>query len=338
MKLFTRFVFALTLLLNGAIVAQELSDEDAARVIARVGDEEITAGQFARDLQFRLAQLRAATGKEITPDLRIRRLLMDELIQERILSIAARNADIEVPEAELEEEFQARRVVFDSDAAYEDYLKRLKLTEEELKERMRSRIRIKHFVDGKTGDITVTPEDVDARYEVMKSEGKMNRNQDTRDIAVILLRAKGGSDDDWRAAEDRAKATKARIDGGESFDAVAKEVSEDPNTKPTGGKLYEMQVGSFYPELEAAMDVLEVGDVSDPVRSTMGWYVITLLDVNTPGTVSKDKVADRIEAQLVAEKRKEAVDAIVSESQKLIRVEMISGEESPAAEVTTEKE
>lgn len=313
-------------------MAQVLTEEEAKQVIARVGDEEITAGEFARDLQFRVGQLEASAGRKIEPDLRMRRRLMNELIQERILNIAARNAGVEITDKELEEEFETRKQLFDSEEAYQGYLDSLKLTEPELKEHIRSRLRIKTFIEDKAGPLTATPEEIDELYALMKSQGHMTRTANTRDIAVILLRAKSGTDESWRAAEERAEAVKARLDAGEDFQAVAREVSEDPETAPDGGLLIEMKHGSFYPELEAAMDELAVGEVSEPVRSVMGWYLLKILQENKPGTISREKAADRLAKEIVEEKRQAVARDVVAEAQKLIRVEMVKAPEEKSAE------
>lgn len=314
-------------------LAQGLTEEQAAYVIAQVGDEVITAGDFARDLEFRLAQMKSVTGQAVKPDVTIRRALMNELVQERILSIAARNSGIEVTDEELEADFLERKEVFDSEDAYQNYLSALKLTEDALKQHMRSRIRIKNFIERETGPLSATDEELESLYALLKSQGKMTRISDTRDLVVVMLRAKGGSDESWRAAEDRAKAAKARIDGGEPVEQVAREVSEDPNTAPNGGKLLEIPVGGFYPELEEAMKNLELGVTSEPIRSVMGWYLITIVQVNKPGTVPLEKVKDQLEAQVVGDKRKEIVAKIVNDTQKLIRVELFDMENQPAAPV-----
>jgi parvulin-like peptidyl-prolyl isomerase len=302
---------------------QELTPEQAAQVIAQVGDEVITAGEFARDIQFKVRQIEQTTGQKVNPDLRFRRALLTEVINSRILGIVARNAGTPVSEEELEKEFQERKGVFDSEEAYQGYLKRLNMTEAALKENIRSRLRVKNFVDQKTGELIAADEEIAKAYETLKAEGKMNRKEKTRDIAVMLLRAKGGSDEDWRGAEERANAARARVLAGESFEAVARELSEDPSTAPRGGVLREMKIGSFYPELETAMSALKSGDVSAPVRSVMGWYVITILAENEPGIVPIESGRDILRDQVIEGKRRDIILAIVEDAQKLIRVELL---------------
>jgi parvulin-like peptidyl-prolyl isomerase len=311
--------------------AQELKADQANQVVARVGDETITAGEFARDLQFKVRQIESATGQKVNPDLRFRRALMAEIINNRILNIVARNSGTAVDDTELEKDFQERKGVFDSEEAYQGYLKRLNMTEDALKENVRSRLRVKNFVDQKTGELTASEEEIAKAYDTLKAQGKVNRTEDTRDVAVILMRAKGGSDEAWKAAEERAKAARTRIEAGETFDAVAREISEDPATAPRGGVLRELKVGSFYPELEGAMKGLKAGDIAGPVRSVMGWYLITILAENKPGVVPIESMHDLLHDQIIEGKRRAKVAEIVAEAQKLIRVEILEAPETPLA-------
>ena len=337
MKIVMRVVvaaFMVSLSASSQAQGQELTPEQAAQVIARVGDEVITAGEIARDVQFKIRQIEGTTGQKVNPDLRFRRALLGEVINSRILGIVARNAGTPVSDEALEQEFQERKEFFDSEEAYQGYLKRLNMTEADLRENVRSRLRVKNFVDEKTGELSATDEEITEAYETLKAEGKMNRKENTRDIAVMLLRAKGGSDEDWRAAEERANAARARVLAGESFETVARELSEDPSTAPRGGVLREMKIGSFYPELETAMSTLKPGDVSAPVRSVMGWYVITILAENAPGTVPIESTRDILKDQVIEGKRREIIAKIVADAQKLIRVEFVE-EPAPTAPSST---
>lgn len=312
---------------------QQLTEEQASQVLARVGDEVITAGEFARDLQYRVRQIQASTGKPVNPDARFRRALMNELIGSRILNILARNAGMEVSEEAVEKEFADRKEIFDTEAAYEGYLKRLGLTEEILKENIRSRLRVKAFVDGETGEITASEEELAKAYENLKAQGAVTRTEVTRDIAVILLRARGGTDEDWRAAEEAAKAARARIVGGEAFQDVAREISDDATTAERGGELREMKKGTFYAELETVMDTMAVGDISEPVRSVLGWYLITILAENEPGIIPLEKIREGLEQEVIDTKRRVQIAEIVKEAQLLIRVEMVEAPEAePGAE------
>ena len=66
MKIVMRVVvaaFMVSLSASSQAQGQELTPEQAAQVIARVGDEVITAGEFARDVQFKIRQIEGTTGQ-----------------------------------------------------------------------------------------------------------------------------------------------------------------------------------------------------------------------------------------------------------------------------------
>lgn len=324
-------LFGLAVCLLGfaqAACSQALPQADAERPLAQVGDEVITVGEFAREVQIRLRDIQATTGKAITPDLRFRRALMNELVNGRVLSVAARNAGVKISDEEVEKEFSERKAALGDEAAYAAYLERMNLTEAELKENIRSRMRVTRFVDETSGELTASDKEIEEAYEVLKARGAMTRTEKTRDIAAILLRPAGESDEDWKAAEERAKKVYERLVAGEEFQALARELSDEPNTANRGGVLREMKFGSFYPELETAMDALAPGAYSEPVRSSSGWYLVTVLQVNEPGTIALDTVREGVEQEVIANKRKKVMADIVADTQKLLRIELIPSPET----------
>ncbi|MGC2224348.1 MAG: peptidylprolyl isomerase, partial [Methylocella sp.] len=71
------------------------------------------------------------------------------------------------------------------------------------------------------------------------------------------------------ATEEEAKAALKRIMGGDEFATIAKEVSKDPGSE--GGDLGWFTKDRMVPEFADAAFKLEVGQVSDPVKSPFGW-------------------------------------------------------------------
>ncbi|MEO1573350.1 MAG: peptidylprolyl isomerase [Pseudomonadota bacterium] len=69
-----------------------------------------------------------------------------------------------------------------------------------------------------------------------------------------------------------------RISEGEDFAELAREFSDDKGTANAGGDLGWMRRGMFVPQFEAALDDLEPGGMSEPVRSPFGWHLIELID------------------------------------------------------------
>lgn len=74
-----------------------------------------------------------------------------------------------------------------------------------------------------------------------------------------------------------ADALKARIDSGESFEAIASEYSKCPSSQ-RGGDLGYFGKGQMVSEFETAAFELPVGKVSAPIRTQFGWHLIKVLD------------------------------------------------------------
>jgi len=73
-----------------------------------------------------------------------------------------------------------------------------------------------------------------------------------------------------------ARAAEARLASGESFGAVAKQVSLDPGSKVNNGELGCGDPAQFVPEFAAAVRTLAIGEVSDPVRTQFGYHLIVV--------------------------------------------------------------
>jgi len=65
---------------------------------------------------------------------------------------------------------------------------------------------------------------------------------------------------------------------GDSFEAVAKVISEDPGSAVDGGDLGWAGPGVFVPEFQAVCDELEIDEISQPFQTSYGWHIIQLLD------------------------------------------------------------
>lgn len=91
----------------------------------------------------------------------------------------------------------------------------------------------------------------------------------------ILVALDAGADDAAvAAARARAAEVAARIQDGEDFEIVAAEVSDDPGSKTKGGDLGFFRRGQMVKPVEEAAFSLDVGVLSEPVRSDFGFHVL----------------------------------------------------------------
>ena len=88
----------------------------------------------------------------------------------------------------------------------------------------------------------------------------------------ILVRVTDQVDD--AAAKARAETLRARIIGGADFQEVAKEASEDANSRGQGGDLGWFPAEAFGPDFGQQVQSVEDGGVTAPFRTDAGWHIV----------------------------------------------------------------
>ena len=83
---------------------------------------------------------------------------------------------------------------------------------------------------------------------------------------------------DTAGGQQKLTQIRTRIQAGESFEAMAKEFSEDPNSASAGGELPWFSQGQMPEEIEIAAQGLDIGKVSEPFRTQYGWHLLEVLD------------------------------------------------------------
>ncbi|MEX2962097.1 SurA N-terminal domain-containing protein [Microbulbifer sp. TYP-18] len=134
--------------------------------------------------------------------------------------------------------------------------------------------------------IDVSPEDVRAQYE---QEVANLQTQVRRRAAHILLED---------AAQDKVDEVQARLDAGEDFAELAKELSDDLGSSEEGGDLGFTSGDVFPQNFEEALAKLEVGQVSGPVVTDSGTHFIKLLEVEDAEIPSFEERQGAIAEQL----------------------------------------
>jgi peptidyl-prolyl cis-trans isomerase SurA len=83
---------------------------------------------------------------------------------------------------------------------------------------------------------------------------------------------------DDEAVYQKLTELRQQILDGDSFEAVAKVISEDPGSAVDGGDLGWAGPDVFVPEFQAVCDELEIDEISKPFKTSFGWHIIQLLD------------------------------------------------------------
>ncbi|MGH8243334.1 MAG: SurA N-terminal domain-containing protein, partial [Steroidobacteraceae bacterium] len=113
------------------------------------------------------------------------------------------------------------------------------------------------------------------------------------------------------AAEAKAKRAYERAAAGEDFAALARELSEDPGSKESGGDLGEAERADFVGPFGDAVWSMKPGEIRGPVKTEFGWHVIKL-ESATPDTT---RSFEEVRAELEPEFRRTQVDDAFGDAQ-----------------------
>ncbi len=167
-------------------------------------------------------------------------------------------------------------------------------------------------IDDLKGSIEVTEEDLEGYFEQNKSRWVV---PEKRSASHILL-AVDSEASDSEVAEKKAEADTLveRIAAGETLASLAAEFSDDPGSAGNGGSLGEFGRGVMVSEFEEVAYAMNVGEVSDPVRSDFGFHIIQLDEIIEEQGQSFDEVKAELEDEYRAERAEtefyEAVDTL----------------------------
>lgn len=205
-------------------------------------------------------QIAADEDGELTRAVQAR--LLTEMIESRIVDQGANELGVELDdEAVAQRRAELIEEVGGQDA-FDDLVERSGLGEEEINRQIREITLRDRVQEALTGDVEVTDEEVEAFYS--EHRGERYERLSARHVLT--------------ETEEEADEVIERIEAGEDFAEVAREVSIDTGSGAEGGDLGEFGRGQMVPEFEEAAFEAEVGELVGPVQSQFGFHVIEVTD------------------------------------------------------------
>lgn len=286
---------ALALALAGASLgaaAQGTAARSADYIVAVVNNELVTQVEVEQRLA-RAREEARRNGAQLPPEPQLRKQVLDSLIEERVVITHARESGVRVDEPEIDRAVAnvAAMNKLSVDVLRErlraegiDYLRfRDNLRDQILAERIREREVV--------GRIKVTDAEVE---DYLQQQRTKKAASSEINIAQILIKVpEGASLATMAERKALADTALARIKAGESFEAVAREVSEDAN-RDKGGAMG-AKPAERYPDLfvQAVAGLPVGGLVATPLRSGAGFHVLKLLSRSDAQTMTATQTRAR---------------------------------------------
>ena len=165
---------------------------------------------------------------------------------------------------------------------------------------------VKLSQDDLSKKVVVTDEALEAFYEDNKDQFT---DPEQRQASHILIRIETEAQES--EAQEKIAEIQKKLAEGADFAELAKENSQDPGSASLGGDLGMFQQGMMVPEFDKAVFSMNVGEVSEPVKTEFGFHLIKLMKIQPKKTQPYEDVKTEVEQQFrMVEAEKEFFDLL----------------------------
>lgn len=310
----------------GVAAEPALSDAEAAQVVAKVNDVEITEGEIQKVLGMFTKQM----GQRIPPDQlatalpRIRERIVEELVMRRIMLEEVAKQGIGISDSEFAEIKAELAEELPPDVTLESYMEETGTTEAEMREQMA----VRKMIMAKAESIAKpTDEEIQAFYDENK-EGFAQGESVT--ASHILIKVDPADDETAKAAKrERLEGLRKQLQEGADFAELAQANSDCPSAS-SGGDLGSFGKGQMVPAFEDAAFAQPVGSVGEVVETQFGFHLIKVAERAEAKTLDFAEVKPRISEIIYSQKQQDAVKAYVDGLREQANVQRF--DEPPAEE------
>lgn len=300
--------------------SSQASDSAPEDVVATVNGEEIGRQEFEQLLNYFRYQY-SQQGMEVQGAQlqQLQAMVLESLIDNELIYQIAEENGYGPSDEELDEELQKTKEQFADEDAYQQALNQQGMSEQELKQELAKQMTKVQFEEDKFGDqVTVDSSEVREYYE--ENPEQFEQPEQVRASHILIQAGEDATEAEKEAARKKLQAAKERIENGEEFSDVAREVSEGPSSEQ-GGDLNYFGRGQMVPEFEQAAFNMEIGEVSDVVKTSFGFHLIKLTDRKESAKASFDEVEANIKTHLERVKLQEAKKAFLDKEKQNANIE-----------------
>lgn len=301
------FAFYLCFCLFNASTHAEIVDG----IAAIVNGEIITRSEVEKKLQPYLlyAGEKIHVNEKQNKIIKIKKGILEDLIEEKLLLIEAQNTGITIKEKEIDFEVNKLKEKLGIQKHFEELLAEQNVTEEEFRESLKKQLLLKKLINIELRSKIEIPSEDDS-VQFYKNNIKNFMEPGKFAISEITIKANDKKDRlEIRKTIDRIH--KCLLEG-EDFAGMAKKYSCSPSAS-SGGRLGFVNKGELLPEFANAISALKVGQISRVIKTESGFHIIKLESIKKPQQLKFNEVRHEIENHIYHSRMEEALDKLVEE-------------------------
>ncbi len=228
-------------------------------------------------------------------------------VNEMIAGLAARGQNLDNPQGRamiLEQLIANKLLLLDAQKNMYEYNAEFKAQMKKVKDDMLTNFALAKALEGVK---PATDDELKAYYEENKEHFMAGESVNASHILVETA--------------EKAQAILEDINAGKiSFEDAARENSSCPSSE-NGGNLGEFTRGQMVPEFDAAVFLMNVGEVKGPVKTQFGYHLIKLNAKNEAKTYEFDEIKDQIKDMAFKDKQQKAYQSKLNQLKILFPVD-----------------
>jgi peptidyl-prolyl cis-trans isomerase C len=255
--------------------------------VAKVNGQPIAADPYYAELE----KIQKHGAK--IPDDRLARIkdnILKRLIEAELIRQAIAAEDIGLDDAEIEKAYADYKSRFKTDEQFDNYLSYGKITEADIKDRIREKMAIEKLID-KKGSLAVSDEEAKDFYE--KNLRFYQEKESIHASHILVKLGSNATPEEEAEAMKKVEEAQAALKKGEAFEDIATRMSDGPSA-PKGGDLGFFTRGQMVKPFEEKAFAMKVGEISEPVRTRFGFHIIKVLEKKEDSQKSFDDVKEQI--------------------------------------------
>ena len=290
--------------------------------LAKVNGQDITKDQVDREVKFRFGS-QTAGSPDSSQFKALEKQMVDILVDQAVINGEAGKMGVTASDDDINKAIDQQKQAAGGQDKFNSKLSDAGVSDDQLRDMMRDDVNFQHVYAQVTKNV---PAVTDAEAQDYYNQNQQTFNSpETRKVRQIVV-----------ADQDTANKLKAQLDAGGDFAALAKQYSTDTTSKDKGGELGDLSVqnSGYPPEFVQAMTRLQAGQISDPVKTALGYQIIQVESITPGGLQPFDQVKDGIKQSLGLERQRQAFDKWMTDARGRYDISYSPGYE-PATSTTS---